>query len=171
MDLQLCQAIRKVRFINRNGLTKMIRNILALQQNLRNLVVVHEAMTRPSPGSASEQVDEDTELEARYSGSYDGFEKCRKLWELVGKEPEYLLASIRQSGPQHSFDDYHSALNLMLGLENGKITSSNVSATLSDQSQQGPNPPGANLRPGTSEKPREVSRQKLNEYCEFEGKR
>lgn len=87
MDLQLCQAVRKIRFINRHGLTKMIRNILALQQNLRNIVVVQETSSRAKSGhSEAKQLW----LEA----SADGFEKSTKLWELIGKEPEVSVSYV-----------------------------------------------------------------------------
>ncbi|PWN33264.1 uncharacterized protein FA14DRAFT_147041 [Meira miltonrushii] len=140
MDLQLCKAIRKVRFINRHGLTKMIRNIMALQQNLRNIV--------PAVN--------------------DGFERCRKLWELVGKTPDEVLGTIRQTGAQHSFEEYHAVLKLILGLENGQTNQAQTpTSTLSNfaaQEGQGPLPPNANLRPGTVEQKGEVSRQKIDEY-------
>lgn len=88
MDLQLCQAIRKIRFINRHGLTKMIRNILALQQNLRNIVVIHETSYNLSSSSrANGSENKPTWLQA----SMDGFGKSTKLWELVGKEPEVRI--------------------------------------------------------------------------------
>ena len=86
MDLQLCQAIRKIRYINKHGLTKMIRNILALQQNLRNIVVIHETSNavkgdnEPTAGKQSWQ--------AARQASSDGFQKSMKLWELVGRGPE-----------------------------------------------------------------------------------
>lgn len=178
MDVQLCRAIRKIRFINRNGLTKMIRNILALQQNLRNIVVVHEAMQSvdaAGDGAASQGSAAGKKTAARNSGYAEAggnFERCRRLWELVGKDPEHLLNTIRTSGAQHSFDDYQSALNLMMGIDNGAgpasaATGPGSNANTGAQSDQGPQLPGANLRPGTSDQPRERSRQNINEYREW----
>jgi hypothetical protein len=83
MDLQMCQAIRKIRYINQHGLTKMIRNILALQQSLRNIVVIHETSNKEE----SEQKGTKQEKQVSHTLS-EGFEKSTKLWELVGKEPE-----------------------------------------------------------------------------------
>ncbi|UZJ53559.1 hypothetical protein CBS101457_002879 [Exobasidium rhododendri] len=140
MDLLLCQAVRKIRYMNRHGLTKMIRNILALQQSLRNIVVIHESQ-----------------------GAW-GFEKSTKLWELIGKEPEEMMKWIKTMGPMHSFDDYRAALNLMLGIENGGCFAFN-STTNGGGTTGGPILPGAHLKPGTTNKiSGDVSRQKLNEY-------
>lgn len=174
MDLQLCKAIRKVRFINRHGLTKMIRNIMALQQNLRNIVVVNETIsgagskpTGPEDGAGG-ATNAGEEKPFTIVAVNDGFERCRKLWELVGKTPDEVLSTIRQTGAQHSFEEYHAVLKLILGLENGQTNQAQTpTSTLSNftaQEGQGPLPPNANLRPGTVEQPREVSRQKIDEY-------
>lgn len=86
MDLQLCQAIRKIRYINKHGLTKMIRNILALQQNLRNIVVIHE--TSNAVKGEKEPTPAKQPWQAARQASSDGFQKSMKLWELVGRGPE-----------------------------------------------------------------------------------
>lgn len=78
-----------------------------------------------------------------------------------------MLSWIRSEGPMHSFDDYRSALNLMLGLENGSAAQTNSPVKTQATSSGGPSLPGANLKPGTTMKiAGDVSRQKLNEYCE-----
>lgn len=174
MDLQLCKAVRKIRYINRHGLTKMIRNIMALQQNLRNIVVVNETISgagsKPAgpedgAGGATNPIEGKPFTVVAVN---DGFERCRKLWELVGKTPDEVLSTIRQTGAQHSFEEYHAVLKLILGLENGQTNQAQTpTSTLSNftaQEGQGPLPPNANLRPGTVEQPREVSRQKIDEY-------
>lgn len=168
MDVQLCQAVRKIRFINRHGLTKMIRNILALQQNLRNIVVIHETTSGNAKQASSGS------KQTWLSPSADGFEKSTKLWELIGREPEQMLSWIRSEGAMHSFEDYRSALNLMLGLENGIGAHGNITSPITAQlaafgggSSGGPALPGAHLKPGTTARiTGDVSRQKLNEYRE-----
>jgi hypothetical protein len=73
----------------------------------------------------------------------------------------------------HSFEDYRSALNLMLGLENGSAGAANttspetIQSAIFSASSGGPALPGAHLKPGTTSKiTGDVSRQKLNEYRE-----
>jgi exocyst complex component 4 len=183
MDLLLCQAVRKIRYINWHGLTKMIRNILALQQNLRNLVVIHEtSTTKARRGGTSNMTSKaqtnptknpQQQAQSRQSSS-DGFEKSTKLWELIGKEPEEMLNWLKSMGPMHSFDDYRAALNLMLGIENGASLATATSPSIQQNgfnaaanSSGGPITPGAHLKPGTTNKiSGDVSRQKLNEYRE-----
>ncbi|KAN0063376.1 exocyst subunit [Thecaphora frezii] len=145
MTSLLIHSVQHLRAINRAGVTKMIRNILALQQNLKNIV--------------------DMPLEVN-------FEPCRKFWELLSCEsPVAFLAAIRQTRPhlKQSFDVYKAALHLMLGLENAPPPSSIVP---SSSQQPAPATPGlgpklAQKGAGTiSRRPGEadISRQKLNEY-------
>lgn len=145
----LVTAVRKVRAVNRHGVTKMIRNILALQQNLKNIV------------------DEPLEVD---------FERSRKFWELLGKEPQEMLKTVKAYNKPYSFDELKSVLSLMLGLENvspgaGNITPttnappavSSVSTSSSSMTGMGA-PAGAMLKAGTVNFAGEVSRQKFNEY-------
>lgn len=175
MDLQLCKAVRIIRSINRHGLTKMIRNIMALQQNLRNIVVVNETISGAGSKPAGPEDGAGGATNISSEGKpftvvavNDGFERCRKLWELVGKTPDEVLSTIRQTGAQHSFEEYHAVLKLILGLENGPTnqaqTPTSALSNFTAQEGQGPLPPNANLRPGTVEQTREVSRQKIDEY-------
>jgi exocyst complex component 4 len=60
MDQLLITNARQIRLANSFGLSKMNRNILALQQNLKNI------------GDEPLQVD---------------FDRSRKFWELFGKGP------------------------------------------------------------------------------------
>jgi hypothetical protein len=152
----------------------MIRNIMALQQNLRNIVVVNETISGAGSKPAGPEDGAGGATNATEAKPFtivavnDGFERCRKLWELVGKTPDEVFRTIRQTGAQHSFEEYHAVLKLILGLENGQSNQAQTpTSTLSNfavQEGQGPLPPNANLRPGTVEQPREVSRQKIDEY-------
>lgn len=60
MDHLLITNARQIRLANEYGLSKMNRNILALQQNLKNI------------GDEPLEVD---------------FDRSRKFWELFGKGP------------------------------------------------------------------------------------
>lgn len=63
MDQLLISNSRYIRLANQHGLTKMYRNILALQQNLKNI------------GEEPLEVD---------------FDRSRKFWEVFGKGPKVL---------------------------------------------------------------------------------
>ncbi|KAK0551280.1 exocyst subunit [Tilletia horrida] len=128
MDSLLITGVRRVRAMNKPGATKMMRNIMALQQNLKNIV------------------EDPLEVD---------FEHSRRFWELLMKEPDQYMDSIKAMGTRHSFEEYKSALHLMLGLENASSAAS---------SSQGPVPSsfaGAGILGSGS---RDVSRQKYNEY-------
>lgn len=64
MDAVMTEAILHVRAVNRFGVTKMLRNLLSVQQNLKN--IVHEPRS----------VD---------------LERSKRLWELLAREPEQWL--------------------------------------------------------------------------------
>ncbi|PWN54385.1 hypothetical protein IE53DRAFT_323094 [Violaceomyces palustris] len=142
MDSLLVSCVRKVRAINRQGVTKMIRNILALQQNLKNIV--------------------DMPLEV-------DFERSKRFWESVAKEPSEMVEGIKSAphGTKHSFEEYRSALCLMLGLENSNPSSSSVSNNV-PPTPKTPTAGGPGQVPGAgtvnTNGSKEISRQKFNEY-------
>ncbi|SPO38418.1 related to SEC8 - protein transport protein [Pseudozyma flocculosa] len=145
MSALLIQSVQHLRAINRAGVTKMIRNILALQQNLKNIV----------------------EMPLEVS-----FERCRKFWELLSCDsPQAFFAAIRQTPDEHKqgFDVYKAALLLMLGLDNPPP----VLPGQQQQQQAAPATPG--LGPAVAQKGAgtiarksgvdgEISRQDFNEY-------
>ena len=61
MDAVMSRAVTRVSAVNRAGVTKMLRNILSLQQNLKNIL------------DAPLRVDLD---------------RSKRLWEMVSREPE-----------------------------------------------------------------------------------
>ena len=86
MDELLVHAVTVVRAVNRHGVTKMIRNILSLQQNLKNIV------------AAPLTVD---------------LERAKRMWELVGREPAtWVTAPDSRIAPEH----YLAALRLAHGV-------------------------------------------------------
>ncbi|GAA6019965.1 hypothetical protein JCM11491_006723 [Sporobolomyces phaffii] len=93
MDQLLISNARQIRLANAFGLSKMNRNVLALQQNLKNI------------GDEPLGVD---------------FDRSRKFWELFGKGPRAMLDEI-QSGTcapyGFTFDDYKTLLQLQLEID------------------------------------------------------
>ncbi|CAG8757762.1 25105_t:CDS:10 [Gigaspora margarita] len=75
-----------LRNLNSNGITKMSRNILALQQNLKNIVDI--------PGEIS-------------------LDKARRYYELYNIGPANMLAQIREQGAVFTFDEYKAMLEIM----------------------------------------------------------
>jgi exocyst complex component 4 len=90
MDQLLISNARHIRLANQHGLSKMMRNILALQQNLKNI------------GDTPLEVD---------------FDRSRKFWEVFGKGPKAMLDMIRSGAISYDFEDYKSLLNLMCGID------------------------------------------------------
>ena len=106
MDHLLISNSRYIRLANTFGLSKMLRNILALQQNLKNI------------GDAPLEVN---------------FERSRKFWEVFGKGPQVrflllsqtrglrlaqeMLEAIRAGTISYEFEDYKSLLNLMCEID------------------------------------------------------
>ncbi|CAD6900494.1 unnamed protein product [Tilletia controversa] len=128
MDSLLINGVRRVRAMNKYGITKMMRNIMALQQNLKNIV------------ESPLEVD---------------FERSRRFWELLGKEPDQYVDAIKNMASRHSFEEYRSALHLMLGLENANPAAS---------ANEGPIPSSFAGAGTIGTGSRDVSRQKYNEY-------
>ncbi|WFD23784.1 Xaa-Pro aminopeptidase [Malassezia equina] len=92
MDTLLTQAVTCLPAINRYGVTKMLRNILSVQQNLKNIV------------------DEPQRID---------LERSKRLWELLAKEPEQWLATL-PTPPPHTAAEYLAVVRLSLGLDEAK---------------------------------------------------
>lgn len=92
MDALLTQAVTRLPAINRYGVTKMLRNILSVQQNLKNIV------------------DEPRRID---------LERSKRLWELLAKEPEEWLAAL-PTPPPHTAAEYLAVVRLSLGLDDAK---------------------------------------------------
>ncbi|GAA5904682.1 exocyst subunit SEC8 [Sporobolomyces salmoneus] len=90
MDQLLITNARQIRLANSYGLSKMNRNILALQQNLKNI------------GDEPLQVD---------------FDRSRKFWELFGKGPRAMLDEVQTGTLSYTFDDYKTLLQLQLQID------------------------------------------------------
>ncbi|WFD06742.1 Xaa-Pro aminopeptidase [Malassezia vespertilionis] len=89
MDAMMVSAVTSTGAVNHHGVIKMIRNILSLQQNLKNILAVPQTVD---------------------------LERSKRLWEMVSREPEQWVAALHRTGPTHSFDEYRAALDLCLGL-------------------------------------------------------
>ncbi|KAI8340907.1 Sec8 exocyst complex component-specific domain-containing protein [Chlamydoabsidia padenii] len=82
----LISEAKYIKRMNHNGAQKMIRNILALQQNLTNFV----------PPSQSAVM-----------------ERARAYYQLYDYGTDNLIKSIRDNGPVFTFDEYLDILNLI----------------------------------------------------------
>ncbi|ORX58842.1 hypothetical protein DM01DRAFT_1333460 [Hesseltinella vesiculosa] len=80
-----------IKRMNRHGAQKMIRNILALQQNLTNFV--------PPSQSAI-------------------MERARRYYQMFNYGTDNLIKSIRDNGPSYTFDEYHVILALINNANN-----------------------------------------------------
>lgn len=111
MDQLLISNSRHIRLANKHGLSKMMRNILALQQNLKNI------------GDSPLEVD---------------FDRSRKFWAVFGAGPKEMLDSIRNGSISYEFEDYKSLLNLMCGIDQSSKDAATNSANGDRQSSAVP---------------------------------
>lgn len=193
MDTMLIAFVKKVRAINRPGVSKMIRNVLALQQNLKNIVISDAggfaAAAVAAASSKNNTADADSTVSQNQHGQSNvvSFDSSRHFWELLSKTPDEMLRAVqidqkrrKQRGlspAKYGFEELKSALQLMLGLDNtpapanGADSASGsgtggtgVSGSKTPATPTGPSAPS--LRAGTIHFGREgtVSRQKLNEH-------
>lgn len=141
MDACLIGLVHNIKAVNREGTTKMLRNILALQQNLKNILP-------PSSGKGAAAGGEGT------------FERCRKFYELLySKTPAELLTNMRNfhqtfrhTNPHVKavgFSELQAVLHLALGIDQSAASTDKLGLVQ-------PNAGTLGLA--------EVSRQKLNEY-------
>lgn len=82
----LISEASQIKRMNANGVQKMMRNVLALQQNLSNFVP-------PSQNSV--------------------MERAREYYQLFNLGSEGLIRSISENGPRFSFDEYRVILGLI----------------------------------------------------------
>lgn len=75
-----------IKRMNANGVQKMMRNILALQQNLSNFVP-------PSQSSV--------------------MERAREYYQLFNLGSEAMIRGISENGPRFTFDEYRTILGLI----------------------------------------------------------
>ncbi|KAI9491703.1 Sec8 exocyst complex component-specific domain-containing protein [Zychaea mexicana] len=81
-----------IKRMNVNGVQKMMRNVLALQQNLANFVP-------PSQNSV--------------------MERAREYYQLFNLSSEGLIRSISENGPKFTFDEYRIILGLIHDIKKG----------------------------------------------------
>ncbi|CAG8595158.1 9440_t:CDS:10 [Acaulospora colombiana] len=83
-----------IRNLNSNGVMKMTRNILALQQNLRNIV--------DRPGEIS-------------------MDRARQYYDLFNIGPANMLEQIRERGSVFSLEDYKTMLEIMYKIDPNEV--------------------------------------------------
>lgn len=140
MDTMLIASVRKIRAMNRPGVSKMVRNILALQQNLKNIVISDSGGFATSNGG-DDHVNSPggQQLPPAQAVSFD---TSRRFWELLLLSPEDMLSAVQkdikrqqmlqataqEASPSSSvrfkygFEELKCALSLMLGLDNVSST-------------------------------------------------
>ena len=93
MDTIMTEAVLHVTAINRYGVTKMLRNLLSLQQNLKNIV------------------DEPRRID---------LDRSKRLWEMLAREPEHWLSTAQDT---YSAAEYLAMVRLSFGwgLDNAPI--------------------------------------------------
>ncbi|SJX62766.1 related to SEC8-protein transport protein [Sporisorium reilianum f. sp. reilianum] len=141
IDACLIGLVHSLKAVNRDGVTKLLRNMLAVQQNLKNILPAAEV----------------------------SFERCRRFYELLyAQTPAELLRGMRrfQGAYRHErgsaqvkavgFGELQAILLLALGVEN--TAASKPASAMSGDKLGLVQPNAGTLGLG------DVSRQKLNEY-------
>ncbi|CAI2168626.1 9696_t:CDS:10 [Funneliformis geosporum] len=90
MEHSLVNNAVYIRNLNTNGVMKMTRNILALQQNLKNIV--------ETPGDIS-------------------LERARRYYEMFNMGPVNMLTRIKEQGAIFSFEEYKIMLEIMYKID------------------------------------------------------
>lgn len=142
IDACFITQVHTIRGVNRQGVGKMVRGILAVQQNLKNILGAGEV----------------------------SLERCRKFYELLyARTPKELLGSMARFQPTFraakagqvkavGFAEFQAILELALGIEPSSSGSKPSSAVSGDRlTLVQPNAGTLGLSDG-------VTRQKLNEY-------
>ncbi|KAM0750251.1 hypothetical protein T439DRAFT_356891 [Meredithblackwellia eburnea MCA 4105] len=102
MDQLLISNSRYIRLANKFGHSKMMRNILALQQNLKNI------------GDTPLEVD---------------FERSRKFWDVFAAGPKEMLELVRSGAIKYEFDEYKALLNLQCGVDQSQKDDPNTAVS------------------------------------------
>jgi len=89
MEQVLISGSRRLRYVNEHGVKKILRNVVALQQNLKTLT----------------DVPRDT-----------GLERAKQFYGLFSLPPSDMLKSVKTK-PQFTFDEYRSMLNFQCGVD------------------------------------------------------
>ncbi|SGY79129.1 BQ5605_C008g05051 [Microbotryum silenes-dioicae] len=134
MDQLLISNARHIRLANQFGLKKMFRNILALQQNLKNL------------GDAPLQVN---------------FDRSRKFWDVFGRGPKEMLDAIREGTIKYDFEDYKALLNLMCGVDQSSKDGTTMGLMGGAGAGSGTGPDGAPLSASGGDRSRRMYNEYL----------
>jgi len=91
MDQLLLSGARHINLMNTHGVEKVMRNLLALEQNLKTMT-----------GDEARDAD---------------LSRARKYWGMFSKGPQAMLEDAKNGPPLFSFDEYKSMLTLQCGVE------------------------------------------------------
>ncbi|KAL4241814.1 Exocyst complex component Sec8 [Abortiporus biennis] len=89
METLLVSNAKLIRFANRSGMHKMMRNIFALQQSVKTI---------------------------GYESEHASFDKAKQYYSLFGLSPQDMLEKIRDK-QEYTFDEYKTMLDLQCGVD------------------------------------------------------
>jgi len=91
MDQLLVSGARYINLMNSHGVDRIMRNLLALEQNLKTMT-----------GDEARDAD---------------LSRARRYWAMFAGGPKEMLERAKNGPPQFSFDDYKAMLTLQCGVE------------------------------------------------------
>ncbi|PLW42165.1 hypothetical protein PCANC_08604 [Puccinia coronata f. sp. avenae] len=115
IDDLMIMNVKQLTLANEIGFKKLTKNSIALQQNLKSVLL--DTHLNPTP-TGREDIPKDrqldpTTLDPKSSLTIDlSFERCRKFWEIASKGPQAVMASIRR-GDNYRFEEYRKLLELL----------------------------------------------------------
>ncbi|GJJ09872.1 hypothetical protein Clacol_004096 [Clathrus columnatus] len=90
MEQVLISGSKYIKFVNENGVKKILRNVISLQQNLKTLTA--------GQGNT-------------------GLERAKMFYGLYSISPADMLKGIKENKPMFTFDEYRSMLNFQCGVD------------------------------------------------------
>jgi len=118
MDDLMIINVKKLRVANEIGFKKLAKNSIALQQNMKSVLLnnyLYPPVTDRQDLSQDPQPDSTnrSDVDSKSSLKVDlNFERCKKFWEIASKGPQAVMASIRR-GDNYKFEEYRQLLELL----------------------------------------------------------
>ncbi|KAI9612289.1 hypothetical protein KEM48_004305 [Puccinia striiformis f. sp. tritici PST-130] len=109
--------VKKLKTANEIGFKKLTKNSIALQQNMKSILLNKHLLFQHLPQDQDQQHDSKNLSVALQDKSplptFDlTFERCRKFWEIASKGPQAVMGSIRR-GDNYKFEEYRQLLELL----------------------------------------------------------
>ncbi|KAA1089339.1 hypothetical protein PGT21_014354 [Puccinia graminis f. sp. tritici] len=115
IDDLMITNVKKLSLANEIGFKKLAKNSIALQQNMKSILLNNRLLYHHQELSKDLQMDSNNILpvDSKASLSFDlNFERCRKFWENASKGPQAVMESIRR-GDNYRFEEYRKLLELL----------------------------------------------------------